>query len=301
MKKNNFKIIMIFLVLTIFLVSGQEGCPQQTGGSGGSQTKATTSAAKSGLDFSFEKGIEYLSQGSKIKSQEQFYINVLVENSGKIQKTGTICIRDDIEDIYEGIKKSCKSFNLRSGVYDGEKLIEVAKTNLLFGVYEYEKFPLTQTVTVFTTLKYAERITAETIIPVPEPQTETLKVLQPPSPITIKIDKRIALQGGSYKTELTTEIIKKDSKIKITSPSFGDEGVIFDPRLSSGIKCQYSNPAIKFVKFSKGKSKSIIKCETFLPKGDSINYPLIISLHYGVENQKKFTFNLQKEESKPLA
>lgn len=302
MKKKNklnglmsFNVILIFLVLAVFLVSGQQGC-SQSGTTPGKTT--TTSAARYGLDFNFVEGIDYLSQGDKIKAGDLIFVKLLLENNGEIPKSGQVCIRDNLEDVYGGISKSCKSFRVNGAVYEAEKLIKIGKTEVLFGEYKYEDFPITQDVTVFVNTKYAEQLITDSVVSVPEPQTERLKVTDKPSPISISIEKRVALKTGGYGVDLSITISKKDREIKITTPDYRREGLIFDPQLSSvSLICGYDDKSIKFVEFKDGESKSLIKCEALLPSQESVNYPLLLSIHYGAEREKKFTFTLEKEVS----
>ncbi|MFC1685816.1 hypothetical protein ACFLZZ_02210 [Nanoarchaeota archaeon] len=292
----NMKSILILLVLAVFLVSGQQECAGGGSGGIGEKQQVSTSASTKGIDFSFEKGIEYLSSGKELRSGDIFYANLVIENSDERSKNGEICIRDDIDDIYGGISSECVPFQVKAAVYEGDKLLETGRTNVLFGSYIYEDFPIDQSVTAYFTLKYIDQSRMETVVPVPEPETERLSVVKKPSPLDLTVEKRVSLKSSGYGVDLTMQV-RKESGIKITTQDSSREGVVLIPQLSGAdVICDYTDPSTKFLEFKERSSTSIIKCQALLPKEENINYPLLIDLSYGVELEKKLTFKLEKEE-----
>jgi len=297
-----FNIVLIFLVLSVFLVSGQQGCPQggpgQVGQAG--QTRSTSTQSGSlGLDFSFVEGFEYLTQGKKVSSRDFISVNIIIENSGKTPKSGLLCIRDDVEDVYGGVVSECKSFRVNGAVYDQDKFVQTSTENILFGPYKYEEFPLSRNVNVVASLQYSEQLIQSTTVSVPEPSIERLSVESDPSPIVVSIDKTVSPREDGYRVSLGIELRKSSGELKVTTPDFKKEGLILDPKLSfTNLDCEYSDPTIKFVEFKQKQSTNLIRCSALLPR-EEITYPLLLSLHYGVEVDKKFSFNLEKEEKSP--
>jgi len=297
-KRVKFNLALIFLVLIVFLVSGQQGCPEAGSGVPGQFGKADprTQASTLGLDFSFVEGLEYLTSGKKLMEKEVVFLNILVENHGETPKQGNLCIRDDVGDIYGGIISECQNFRVVGAVYEDGRLVQPGKQNILFGEYIYDELPISQNVNAFITATYAEQLIASTTVPIPEPRSGRLTVESDPSPIKISIDKTVSLREEGYKTSLGIQFKKSGTGLKIKTPDFAKEGFIFNPQLSgTSLECEYSDPTINFVEFKEGQSTKLIRCSTLLPK-EQITYPLLLNLQYGVEIEKKINFRIEKEE-----
>jgi len=300
--KLKFKLFAILLVLSLFLISGQQGCPAGTGtgiGTGTSgQNQPSTDSQRTGLDFSFVQGIDYLYSGKKIAPEDVFFVNVRVENSAQVQKGGLLCLRDNIEDVYNGVKTECKNFLIAPAVYAGGKVVTTGSTNIVFGEYKYSNLPISQDITLFATASYADQSSASASVAVPEPQTERLQITQDLAPFTTSIEKTVSLREGGYKVNLAIEFAKSGSDTTINTPDLKKPGLILDPQFSQQqIECAYTEPLIKYLAFDEKKSTNFISCSVLLPK-EQISYPLVLKLIYGVKIDKKFNFRIEKEVTK---
>ncbi len=298
--RNNYRVLILFLLLSIFIVSGQQGCPPQGGGPGTTtdgQRQPTTEAQRVGVDFSLVEGIDFIYRGKKIQENEPFSVNFVIENSAELRKGGTICIRDDLEDVYGGIKsETCKAFNVGGAVYEGGKIVSVGKTNVVFeGPYKYVGLPISQDINLFIKMRYADMTSASAPVAVPEPQSERLQVTQAPSPLRVTMEKTVSPREEGYLVSLGIEMRNTKSDTSIYTQDYTKKGVIFNPRFSqTRLECDYTQLAVKYVEIDPSTNTKFIKCSGLLPR-EQITYPFVLDLIYGVEVNKKITFRVEKE------
>ena len=295
--KINAKLAILFLLLSIFLISGQQGCPSgttNTGGTGG--TTPSTSAQKSGVDFSFVQGLDYLYSGKKLVQDQTFYVKVNVENSDKAPKSITLCLQDNIEDMYSGLRKECQTLMVKGAVYDSNnKLIEIGSYPATFGEFKYSSLPISQDITLYATATYADQSSASGQANIPLPESESISITQSPSPLTVKVQKDVSPREEGYKVTLGIDLSNTNSGVSITTPDFNKPGLIIDPKLSAQqLDCEYSDIPTKYVQFDADRNTKFIRCSALLPK-ETIAYPFVMQMYYGVKLTKQFTFRVEKQ------
>lgn len=155
-KKERFLMLIavVAICLTLFIVSGQQGCemPQLPGFPGGA------GAEKTGLDFSLISGVGYLTAGKTFNLDETFFVGITIENYDEEAKSGIICIRDTVTDTFGGISSEgsgeCKIFNVKAaevmteeakGFFGGtSQQVNPGKTEVYFpemGEYSFRDIP----------------------------------------------------------------------------------------------------------------------------------------------------------------
>lgn len=286
-KMMNERSALIMILLASLLLMGQEGCQQAGIGAG----KVSTQAASYGLDFSLIPGVEMLSEGSKISLGDTFRIGMHIENYDKSAKSGELCIKDDIEDVYGGVKDSCVLFNVREAEYDNGKIVKSGQKDVYFpskGEYSYHDFPITQQVNLFVTAKYTQHSVVQGSVRVPEPMTEAVSLTQLPEVISVSVEKTVSSREDGYKANMAVTFTKKLSNAEIFTPDFKRKGLIFNPQLSNYmVDCGLQQNTVDI------ENTRLIKCFAFLPK-EQLTYPLLLNMDYGVSLKKEFTFMIQK-------
>jgi len=300
---KRFKSLLVLMVLAVFLVSGATGCPQQGGGGGTSVgvsdvKQPSTSAANYGIDFAFvDAGIDYLKQGKEITAGDDFNVEVHLENYIEDTKSVKVCIRDDLSG-WGGIPEGeCQTVILPRAIYKNEKA-EVGSENVIFGPFKFDQdYPLSKaSIEVIAKIVYEDMYLAEYDVKVSGDERESsgtvAHIKESPSHLGIRLQKNLGVYEGQYRLELDFTVSKRGD-VKITDLNSGKEGFTFLPQLfGSSIKCDYDDPATKFMKFEERSSTSLINCEALLPKED-LSYPLKVNIQYKSESEKRFKFQLK--------
>ncbi|MEM2956207.1 MAG: hypothetical protein QW041_01350 [Candidatus Pacearchaeota archaeon] len=276
----------VFLVFILIVISGVEQCQQ---GIGGEKTKA----AKYGVDFTLQPGLDRLTEGKVIMQGETFYVDILIENFDSKPKSGEICIRDDINEVYGGINDKCKTFNIPSATYIENKLESPASIRIIFpenDYYKYEGIPVDTDATLFVSISYLQHSIISGAVKAPEPQQETLTLQQTPSPVFVTVDKSVTSMTDNVKVNLKIGFTKQ-GEYNITSTDFKKEAIVVFPKLSVyNLDC----PEIKqgLIEF---RNTKFISCSAFLPR-EQYTHPLQLTLDYGVKLIKSFDFKIKKSE-----
>jgi len=283
---------LVFLILAILLVvSGAEQCPQ--GGIGGIGGGGKTQAVSYGVDFDMQTGIDKLSAGKTLLLGDTFFADILIENFDSEAKSGTVCIRDNIDDAYGGLQDSCKAFQIQAASYLGDTLESPASISVTFpegGNYaKYTGFPIDTDAKLYVTISYSQHSVYSAAIKAPLPEKETVTVQGKPSPIKISIEKTISGREEGSKANLKIGFTKQGT-YNISSADFKKEGFAFSTNFGQyTLSC--SSIEGGFIEF---KNTKFISCSASLPR-EQITHPLLITLDYGVRLSKEYSFKIQKE------
>lgn len=270
----------------------------------------TTSASKTGLDFSLDTGIDKLSSGKTINLEDVFYISLKIENYDSSPKSGEICVKDNMDDVYEGVLEECVPFSVREAEsIDSESKSLFKKSSeavpgtmtVIFpasNTYKYIKLPATQPAKLIITAKYSQSETANALtgISVPNPASEKITLEKEPSPVSISVDKSITSREEGYKVLLGIQLAKQQDAI-LYSPDFKDVNYIHfsAEMMPQKLECVPEGTYDK-QKLGKGlielKSKKFISCSAFVYEEEQ-TWPLQIKLNYGVEIEKEVPFTIK--------
>jgi len=283
-------IYTLLIVAMLSVVMGVESCPMPSGigGGGGGQ------AAKSGLDFSLVSGVGYFTQGMQLDQGDTFKVVLKIENYDKTPKSGTVCAKDDKEDVYGGVSEDCSQFYVREADYSQDKFVKSSFTEVYFpsgGEYKYHDVPIAQPSKIFVTLDYVQHSIAQGSASVPEPATEKINVVQTAAPVSISVDKTVSKQENQYKATIGITLSKQaDGNLKLLTEDLKEENrVKFALKMSSyTFDCTQGIINMESTKF--------IKCSALLPV-EQISYPLLIYLDYGVRITKSFDFTIKAKEA----
>lgn len=282
-------VILSALIISVLLVvSGVDECSQggSFGGIGGK-----TEAAKFGVDFAVQTGIDKLSEGKIISQGSTFIVDVLLENFDSEPKSGQICIRDEIEDSYGGIPSICKAFNIPAATYIGDTIESPATIDIIFpdsGYYKYEGIPLDTDSKAHISISYGQSTTYSSAIKVPLPEQENIIFIQKPSPVKLAAEKTMSNIDNSAKLNLKFTI-SKQGNYNITSRDFKREAIGFSSNFGNYLlDCPEINQG--FIDF---KSTKFISCSALLPR-EQISHPLLVYLDYGVKLSRDFSFKIVK-------
>ncbi|MFH1823309.1 MAG: hypothetical protein ABH817_01160 [archaeon] len=290
MKKE---MIIMLVICLLFLVSGQAGC--EIGGGGGA-------ANKYGLDFTLVSGLEYLSTGKVLQQGDSFYVVVQIENFDLVERSGQVCILDDIHDAFGGISSQgsgeCKGFVVKSAEIANKIIPSVTKVYFPESS-EYSYYNLPKSLNrpysgkLYVSLKYTEQTKADGTVNVPG--SGGIMLSQDPAPITINAQSSINKKGDLYKLTLQFDFVKIQ-QAKFFSPDFSEENITYlnialPPQ---NLECVIppSTPISNRIEFQKQKT---IKCYTDIYSTQPQAFPLIIQLDYGVEITKIYPFSLSTE------
>ncbi|MCL6500441.1 MAG: hypothetical protein K6T16_00180 [Candidatus Pacearchaeota archaeon] len=296
-KKEMAVIVAIFL--TLLLVSGQAGCPQQT-------------AKRTGVDYNLISGVDYLSAGKMLQQGESFYVGVRIENYDDKARTGQLCIRDNIADTFGGLPSEgfgeCKFFSVRaaeivrkevSGL--GGKQIKEEVHPGIAEVYfpedaEYSYYGLPSLMKpylgiLFISLQYRETTRATGTITVPDPGQPV--ITQEPSPIKVSVIKSIHKRQEAYKVDLDINLVKQQ-QARIFSQDFSRENVTYfmAEMVPQTMQCKTTTgePVSGIIEF---ENERLIKCSSLVySRGSQASYPLVVTLDYGVAIEKSYPFSI---------
>jgi|GEM_PF-1803257 len=294
--KRNF-IFVILLTLMLLFISGQEsGCPQQ-----GTQTK-------SGIEFSLVPGVNMLGEGKILEKDETFIVGVFIQNYNSRDQEGIICVRDNIADSFAGIPSEndgdCQSFFTKASQIIGQQGSQTQNpgTDTLYfpqqGQYQYKGLPLLEKpfdAKLYVTMKYRQvsQITAG----ITSPDNDQPTVTQEAQPIQVSVKKSVYGSGENYNINLEITLTKTpDATTTIYSSDFTEKNKIyFDAQLSSLIlQCtSQGKPISGLIDF---ENEKIIKCSALSSSSNSVTYPLIISLDYGVVSEKQVNYAIKTKE-----
>ncbi len=290
--------LLTIAALSVLLmgVTAIEGCSQ--------------TSSKTGLDFSLESGIDKLSSGKTINLGDVFYISLKIENYDKTSKSGEVCVKDNMDNSYEGISEECVPFSVigaegseseSKSLFQKSSGTEPGVTTIIFPSadnYKYSKLPATQSAKLIITAKYSqsEIVNAPAGISVPEPVSEKITLNKEPSPVSISVDKSVTNREEGYKILLGIQLTKQQDA-SLYSPDFNDENYIHfsAEMMPQKLECvpegTYDNQ-----KLAKGlielKSKKFISCSAFVYEEEQ-TWPLQIKLNYGVEIKKEVPFTIK--------
>jgi len=293
------KVLILLMLVALLLIAGFNGCP--------------VPSAKKGLDFSLVTGLDKLSYGKTVSVDERFYVHVYIENYDKVQKSGEVCVRDDQDSIYGGIRgEECSMFSVKAAeVIEEEKKgflggagekVQAGSADLFFpssGEYYYENLPITQKAKLFATLKYVQDSIIGGSVAIPEPSSEMLELEQEPAPIGVSAEKSVTRREDAYKVLLSI-LLTKEQQVKIFSPNFKEENYLsFKAQLTpKTLECEpegtYSEEKLR-QGLIEIKTKKYIKCSTLIYEEEQTSWPFVIKLNYGVEIAKEFPFTIAVE------
>jgi hypothetical protein len=280
-------LVAAVLLSVLLIVSGVDEC--STSGIGGAG-KTQTQAASYGLDFTIQKGLDKLSDGSEIKVGSTFFVDILMENNDPEPKSGEICLKDNIDDAYGGIPTLCRQFNIPAAVYIENTLQAPSSIHIAFpesDYFKYELWPVDADATATVSVFYTQHSVVSGIVKAPEPATETLTLTQRKAPILVTVEKTISGQAGNVNVNLKIGF-QKQGNYNITSLDYKTEKIMFSPRLGTyTLNCPEANQGV--VDFA---STKFISCSALLPR-EQISHPLLIDLNYGVKLIKPINFKLK--------
>jgi len=282
--------LMILLVVSVLIIlSGAGGC---LGNGGIAGIGGKTEAAKYGVDFTFEKGIDRLSAEKELQLGQTFFVDIILENYDSDPKTGEICIRDDISDNYGGIPTQCRQFIIPGAVYVGNKVETIGSTRLAFpesGDYSYYDLPKSIQATLYASIKYKQRSVLSGVIKAPNPETETITLESLPQPLVITAEKSVSSRDNNVKASIRFNLASQ-GRYNITSPDFKSSIIYFSPNLGGYVlDCSTLQQTIDF------RNTKFISCSALLPS-EQTSHPLLVTLDYGVGLDKQFSFRINKEE-----
>lgn len=304
MNSHNYKMSLnkLLLIVTLSLllmgIAAMEGCP-------------STTASKTGLDFVLGTGTDRLSSGDTVTLGELFYIDLNIENYDKIAKAGKIYIKDNMDDVYEGVAEDSVLFSVDAAeVFEKEaegifgrqtEKAEPGVTNLVFpssGEYRYIGLRSTQPAKLIITAEYSKNSVISSSVNVPEPSSETLQLDQEPAPVSARVSKSVTKREEGYKVALDIELTKQSDAV-VYSPDFKNENYIhFAAEMAPKIlECVPEGSYDKNM-LGKGlielKNKKFIRCSAFVYEEEQA-WPLEIKLDYGVRLKKEFPFTIKVE------
>lgn len=278
---------IILLVLLLIFVSGQTGCPREE-----------TEARKTGMDFSLAQGIDFLSAGKIIQQNEVFYVGVLIENYDLEEKTGEVCIDDNIADTFGGITKQCKNFRVkRAEIIETESFgrkqrqVKPGKTEVYFESFSYHGLPSLlkpYSAKLFVSLRYIQKTQATATITVPTPEQPIIS--QEPAPIIVELQKTIRRREEGYKLDLHI-VLKRQPSVLIYSPDFSKENLTYflAELPPHQLECITDKPIRGFVDIEDQKT---IKCSSSVYSTTQESFPFVLTLKYGAEIKKEFSFGI---------
>lgn len=296
MKTIYISIAIAFLAL---LLLGAEGCPTAGPGTSG------TGGSNYGVDFSPATGVGYLSAGKSIYLGDAVNVKVHLENYDTQGHSGKLCVKDNIAEEYGGISEDCQNFILRNAemIKSGSsEQLQSSKTDIVFPTdaeYSYHDIPINQQVKLFIELQYVQSAKVTGAVNVPTPETEKLVLEQNPALVTADIEKTIRKTTDGYKVDLGITLKKVMSDAKIYSPDFGKENSLSLKFENTPMNFKCTPDLGTFGLIEDFEITKFIRCSAVVNE-DTVSYPLIISLDYGVKVTREYGFNINvlKEEMK---
>ncbi len=284
----SINVIHAFLIAAIaILLLGVEACPQ---------------AARSGIDFSALSGIDRLYSGKSLANDENFYVFFQINNYDSTSRNGQLCIRDDIDDSYGGISSQgeCASFFVKGAEQIGQKT-EPGTTTVAFpstGNYKYSGMPITQAAKIKASLRYLQSSRISAVVNAPEPQQETIALKQDPAVVSVAGEKTTRRKENVYEIALGITLSKQQGKT--FNVDFTKQNVIsFMAEMKPlALECtpqgSYSEELFRqgFLELEKQR---FLNCKALTNTAEQTSYPLLLTLNYGVELEKEFSFSIKAE------
>jgi hypothetical protein len=298
-KRGPASFYLIAIILLSLLVIGATGCESFQGSS--SSLFSQAASGKYGVDFILDSGIANIAQGKKVSLGDDFYVRLNAYNYDKEQRSVKICVRDNIDETFGGIKSGgdCQDKMLPAaditlagtGTKTSEK-ISPSITPVIFGIYTYHDIPLDMQAKLFVSAAYKEspKITANLQIPTPE--TETLSIDQSPAVIKTSIIKTVHLKDEFYKADLSITFSKQKPQVNITSPDFTLENKTKLTISMSPFQVECKGLENGFFEI---KNEKLISCSALASREEN-TYPLILQLDYGVKDERAYSFTIQAEQ-----
>jgi len=281
------------LVLSILVISGVEQCP--TTGIGGIGGGGKTQASSYGLDFTLSEGLDKLTAGKAFNLGDTFYAEAVIENYDSEQRTGNICIRDDIDDAYGGIQGYCKPFTIPGATYIESKLESPASIKVIFPEKEYYSYKglfADVNVKAYITVSYIQHSIISGEIKSPDPETETLTLQQIAAPIKVTAEKTISAKDENLKANVKFSL-QKQGTYNITTTDFKRNAAAYSVKIGNlAVTCPPSENNQGIIEFENTK---FISCSALLPR-EQRTEPFILTLDYGVKLTKDFGFKIKKTE-----
>ena len=288
--------LIIFLLVSLVIVSGIEGCEAISFGktsSGGYD--------KEGLRMNFIDGITPQA-ADELTDFSQFQVGVALRNSMLNDVDGELCVYDSLSDRYGGIPSNeCRSISLVAAENIDGKITPAAEENFIFpgdvNSYSYTNLQkdISQTTVISAILKYNVEAVADTQLCLKRDakvkasciDNEVITKLNVnPSPVVVsKIEKNV-LYGGGGNVGVNLNIYLK----KIDDGEVISKDALFNPSEESKSEIDYAvgfvggqifecTPAGRII--FEGSEK-IIRCRaTVNIQQDYINDPFAVVLRYG--------------------
>lgn len=274
---------------------------------------SSSSAQKTGIDFSLINRQDTLQGGKTIQLGETFYVGVRVENYDKIERNVEICIQDTVLDQYGGITsaESCQQQYLpaaeiikqeSTGSFSSSKEELIPGIKEVFfpqqGQFAYQGLQKMNDVfrsDLIVTVRYPETTRATAAISVPN--TEQPALAQDPSQIMAYMQKTIYPQGDAYKVHLDLTLTKNPNS-QIFLQDFATENkTYFDVRMASkSLSCTTTN-SVPVGNTLEIKDKKTVRCSTIVYQGaQRQDYDFVLTMIYGVILQKSYSFSIQTSQ-----
>jgi len=305
-------IVIIAILVVLVLVSGQTGCEGGIPGFGGGGTQA----AKTGIDYSLNTGVDYISSGKILQQGETFLVGVHIENYDKQARTGQICIRDNIADNFQGISSQgdgeCQFFNVEAA-----EIVKKETTGLMGKQITEERRPGVSDVyfpqdkeysysglpsllkpydgILTVSLKYRQISQATGTLTAPGMEQPTIS--QEPAPIAVSVSKAIHKRQDGYKIDLDV-LLQKQQQTRIFSSDFSRENVsYFNAELVPETMSCLTTTGEPIHGMIVIENEKLIKCSSLVSLlGEaSQSYPLVITLDYGVDIEKSYPFGIETQ------
>ncbi|UCD21106.1 MAG: hypothetical protein JSW08_00980 [archaeon] len=301
MKIEKILIIIALLALFVFSSAQEAGC-------------GTSDASRTGIDFVLISRPNFLNMGSLLQQGDIFYVGVKIENYDLEERTGTICIRDDIDDSFAGIRSSgfgeCQPFVVRAGEREESSGGFLGLTGSSGGIspgtveiffpqqteYFYNGMPemaRPYTANLFVSLQYNEMTQATATVT--SPGTEQPVMGQDPAAVRVSATKTIHPRTDGYKLDLDIDLIKQTvGQIFLPDFSRGNFTQFHISLIPLTLQCTVSGDPIEGGVIELEDIRKV-KCSTTIFNRQEQSFPLVVSLAYGVQLEKKFGFNIKTE------
>jgi len=300
--KSNFFIIVGICIVLAFVSAADMSCNQ-------------SNAAKSGLDFLLVSRPGFINSGSLISQGDIFNVGVHLENYDSKERSGMICLRDDVEDGFGGISSGslgeCQSFVIRAA-----ERTDVKKTGILSssssqvnpGILEvffpssgqeYSYYGMPEmlnpyTANLYVTVQYNEITDASATITVPGQDQPVMA--QEPAMLQVGVVKEIHPRENGYLVDLAITLTKQ-ANAGIYTPDLSRENItqMNINLIPLSIGCSVlGKPFDGTMDVSK---TATVKCSAIINNNQAQGFPLVVSLAYGVQIQKSFGFNIKTKQT----
>jgi hypothetical protein len=243
---------------------------------------------------------------------QNFNVGIVIENYDKKEKSGKICILDDLSDGFSGISSDgegeCYFFNVKgysiisSNTQGGSNSQSITPgiTEVYFptnGIYSYNSLPQMGMYNgrLFVRVSYRESPRATTTLSIPSESQPIIH--QDPSQISVSLNQLTYKINDGYRTDLTFNIIKKGTS-EIYNSDFSKENIIyFNAEVPpKELICADLNKNVIQEEFELSDTGSdTIKCSFLSSSNNAQSYPLVLNLDYGVILEKEYSFQIKTD------